>query len=223
MASFLGTEACMARINVANGAHALTCALFGCLLPGEQLLVATGDPLPPKTSMITGPHESLQHWGVGVSTVPLCTDGSVDVHSVLELAAELQPDAVVIQRGPGLDCALGASAPRRMLHMRELTALVHKLRARCAQCRIVIDNEGAELLEAQEPGSIEGVDVVCGALAGNLGAGVMQQGGYVAGKQVLVERACARASAPGLSLDAGSVSGDTLRTMFQSAPCCPAE
>jgi hypothetical protein len=85
----------------------------------------------------------------------------------------------------------------------------------CGSCRFVVDNSGGELLEAEEPGSLDGVDLSSGSLFGVLGGGIVTDGGYVAGRSSLVERACARLSAPGLSLDAGSVPGDTHRLLFQ--------
>ncbi len=43
----------------------------------------------------------------------------------------------------------------------------------------------------------------------------MPGGGYVAGKAELIERVGARLAAPGIGIDAGQVSGDTLRLMYQ--------
>jgi hypothetical protein len=40
-------------------------------------------------------------------------------------------------------------------------------------------------------------------------------GGYVVGRADLVERVGARLAAPGIGTDAGQVSGETLRIMFQ--------
>ena len=43
-------------------------------------------------------------------------------------------------------------------------------------------------------------------------------GGYVVGRADLVEAVGARLAAPGISTDAGQVSGDTLRILFQVSP-----
>lgn len=47
----------------------------------------------------------------------------------------------------------------------------------------------------------------------HLGGTIAPCGGYVAGSDDVVNRAFARIGAPGLSLDAGAVPGDTLRLL----------
>ena len=54
-----------------------------------------------------------------------------------------------------------------------------------------------------------------GSLIKNPGGTIVTGGGYVAGKAHLVAAAQARLTAPGVGLDAGSVSGDTLRLLMQ--------
>ena len=58
-----------------------------------------------------------------------------------------------------------------------------------------------------------------GSLIKNPGGTVVTGGGYVAGRAGLVAAAQARLTAPGVGIDAGSVSGDTLRLMMQGALC----
>lgn len=60
-----------------------------------------------------------------------------------------------------------------------------------------------------------GADLSMGSLIKNPGGTIVTGGGYVAGKAHLVAAAQARLTAPGVGLDAGSVSGDTLRLMMQ--------
>lgn len=43
----------------------------------------------------------------------------------------------------------------------------------------------------------------------------MPGGGYVAGRQKLIGAVAARLAAPGIGIDAGQVSGTTLRLMYQ--------
>lgn len=54
-----------------------------------------------------------------------------------------------------------------------------------------------------------------GSLIKNPGGTIVSGGGYVAGREELVERALARLTAPGVGSDAGCVSGEALRLMFQ--------
>ena len=43
-ADIFGTEDALVRIGFVNGTHAITCALFGALKPGDVLLSAVGAP-----------------------------------------------------------------------------------------------------------------------------------------------------------------------------------
>lgn len=49
----------------------------------------------------------------------------------------------------------------------------------------------------------------------NPGGTIVTGGGYVAGRDKWVKAAAARLSAPGLGVDCGSTSGDTMRSLFQ--------
>ena len=54
-----------------------------------------------------------------------------------------------------------------------------------------------------------------GSLIKSPGGTIVPGGGYVAGRADLVAAAAARLTAPGVGIDAGCVSGDTLRLMAQ--------
>lgn len=56
---------------------------------------------------------------------------------------------------------------------------------------------------------------MAGSLIKSPGGTIVPGGGYVAGRRELVEAAAARLTAPGVGVDAGCVSGGTLRLMFQ--------
>lgn len=63
-----------------------------------------------------------------------------------------------------------------------------------------------------------GADLCMGSLIKNPGGTLVPGGGYVAGKRRLVEAALARLTAPGIGSEAGAVTGETLRLMFQGRP-----
>ena len=50
------------------------------------------------------------------------------------------------------------------------------------------------------------------------GGTIVPGGGYVAGRQKLIGAVAARLAAPGIGIDAGQVSGTTLRLMYQGVP-----
>ena len=95
-ADIFGTEDALVRIGFVNGTHAITCALFGALKPGDVLLSAVGAPYDTLLGAIgvadKGPG-SLKDYGVtGVGlgsdvvteafqTYPTMFDGSYPIHS----------------------------------------------------------------------------------------------------------------------------------------------
>ena len=110
-----------------------------------------------------------------------------------------------------------AAQPRQLVPTNDIAAAIRVVRAESrSKCSVVVDNSGAELLDNEAMGAL-GADAVTGSMLGHLGGGLAPEGGYVAGGRELVERACARLCAPGLSLDAGSVPGATQRKLFQGA------
>lgn len=109
----------------------------------------------------------------------------------------------------------GAAQPRQLVKSDDVALAIRAVRAEAGPgCTVVVDNVGAELLDDVAMGAL-GADAVTGSLLGHLGGGLAPEGGYVAGEHGLLGRACARLSAPGLSLDAGSVPGATQRKLFQ--------
>lgn len=62
-----------------------------------------------------------------------------------------------------------------------------------------------------------GADLVMGSLIKSPGGTIVPGGGYIAGRADLVAAAAARLTAPGVGMDAGGVSGSTLRLMAQGA------
>ena len=60
-----------------------------------------------------------------------------------------------------------------------------------------------------------------GSLIKSPGGTIVSSGGYIAGRADLVAAAAARLTAPGVGVDAGSVSGETLRLMAQGTHVVP--
>jgi hypothetical protein len=81
-------------------------------------------------------------------------------------------------------------------------------------CVVVVDNCYGEFTEDREPPAV-GADLAMGSLIKNGGGTLAPGGGYVAGRADLIGAVAARLAAPGIGIDAGGVSGDTLRILFQ--------
>jgi len=79
---------------------------------------------------------------------------------------------------------------------------------------VVVDNCYGEFTEEREPPSV-GADLAMGSLIKNGGGTLAPGGGYVAGRADLIAAVAARLAAPGVGIDAGGVSGETLRVLFQ--------
>ena len=89
---------------------------------------------------------------------------------------------------------------------------------------LMIDNCYGEFLEVEEPTDV-GADVVAGSLIKNPGGGLALTGGYIAGKNDLIEMISYRMTSPGIGGECGLTFGQT-RTMFQglflhqNCKCC---
>lgn len=83
----LGAEDALVRPQLASGTHALAMMLFGLLMPGDELLSATGKPYDTleETIGISGDAwGSLRSYGVTYRQVELKEDGALDVEGILE-------------------------------------------------------------------------------------------------------------------------------------------
>jgi cystathionine beta-lyase family protein involved in aluminum resistance len=67
----------------------------------------------------------------------------------------------------------------------------------------MVDNCYGELVETKEPGDV-GADIVVGSLMKNLGGGIAQSGGYIAGKKEYIHMIAERLTAPGIGKDLGA-------------------
>lgn len=68
---------------------------------------------------------------------------------------------------------------------------------------IFVDNCYGEFVELKEPLEV-GCDLIAGSLIKNPGGALAPRGGYVAGREDLVELASIRLSAPGIAGEVGS-------------------
>src|SRR5690625_5765949 len=68
---------------------------------------------------------------------------------------------------------------------------------------VFVDNCYGEFVEAKEPLHV-GADIIAGSLIKNPGGGIVRAGGYIAGKEDLVEQCANRLTAPGLGKETGA-------------------
>jgi cystathionine beta-lyase family protein involved in aluminum resistance len=207
-AQIFGTEDALVRIGFVNGTHAITCALFGALKPGDVLVSAVGAPYDTLLGVIgvteKGPG-SLKDWGVEYRQVELL-DNKPDLDGMAKAAADPRVKAVLIQRSRGY-------ATRASLSVDEIGAMCTAIRSANPHAAILVDNCYGEFVEEKEPTQV-GADLVVGSLIKNPGGGLAPTGGYIAGRRDLVEGAAMRLSCPGIGKECGSTLGNN-RLLYQ--------
>lgn len=197
-ARVFGAEAALVRPHFASGTHALATALFGVLRPGDELLSAAGAPYDTMEEVIGTREEgqgSLKEWGVGYREVPLLGDGTLDWAA---LATCIRPETrvVLIQRSRGY-------AWRPSLTIADIRRLIRLLKQQKPDVICFVDNCYGEFTELEEP-TMVGADLSAGSLIKNPGGGIVPVGGYVVGREDLVEQAACRLYAPGIGRDGGA-------------------
>jgi cystathionine beta-lyase family protein involved in aluminum resistance len=213
-ARVLQAEAAAVRLQFVSGTHAIAAALYGVLRPGDQLLALTGRPYDTLEEVIGIRGEgqgSLAEFGVAYNELDLLPDGSVDEAGIAEALA--QPTRMVlIQRSCGYSW-------RPSLTVAQIGRLVERVKAIQPGCLVFVDNCYGELVELQEPTAV-GADLMAGSLIKNLGGTIAPTGGYVAGREELVEQACCRLTAPGIGSEGGT-GFDLHRLLFQGLFLAP--
>lgn len=209
-AEIFGAESAIVRGQFFSGTHAITCALFAFLRPGDELLAVAGAPYDTLEEVIGIKDSqglgSLKDFGIDYREVPLTDDGRLDWNA-LKVALRPRTKCALIQRSCGYSW-------RHSLSVNEIGRAIEIIKGQNPNCLVLVDNCYGEFAENIEPPMV-GADLVAGSLIKNPGGTIAPFGGYVAGKRKWVEAAAARLSAPGLGVDCGSTPGDVMRTFFQ--------
>lgn len=208
-ASVFGAESALVRLGFVNGTHAISCALFAALEPGQTLLSVTGEPYDTLRSVIGaggGVHGSLTSCGIGYAEVPLAASGGADIGAIEGAVGDERVGCVFIQRSRGY-------SKRRTLTVSEIEDIINAVKSKRPDINVVVDNCYGEFTETIEPTHV-GADIIAGSLIKNPGGGLAPAGGYVAGRADLIERAAARLTCPGIGGECGATLGQG-RLLFQ--------
>ena len=205
-AQVFGCEDALVRHNIISGTHAISTALYSVLRPGDTLVAVTGKPYDTLEEVIGIRGEqndgSLADFGVKYKQVDLLPDGKADFDGI-KAALDESVKAVILQRSKGYEWRDTFSVDA----LNKIIDFVHSIRKDIV---CIVDNCYGEFAETSEPRG----DLIVGSLIKNPGGGIAQTGGYIAGKQRLVELAAYRLTSVGIGKECGATLGQN-RAMLQ--------
>ncbi|MUL38828.1 aminotransferase class I/II-fold pyridoxal phosphate-dependent enzyme [Gloeocapsopsis dulcis] len=213
-AEIVQAEAAAVRVQFVSGTHAIACALYGVLRPGDEMLAVVGSPYDTLEEVIglRSPGQgSLLEFGIRYRKLSLTDEGTVDWHA-LKNAIKNDTRLVLIQRSCGYSW-------RSSLAIAEIEKIIRIVKQQNPETVCFVDNCYGEFIEDREPTAI-GADLMAGSLIKNPGGTIVTAGGYVAGKAELVEAAACRLTAPGIG-SAGGATFDQNRLLFQGLFLAP--
>lgn len=207
-ASVFKAEKAIVRNHFVSGTHALACCLMGNLRYGEKLISVAGAPYDTMEEVIGtrgDKRASLIGHGVLYDEIPLLNGMEVDFDT-LEKKVDESCNMVLIQRSRGYSL-------RKSLDIATIEKIINIVKSKNPNCICFVDNCYGEFTEQKEPLEV-GADLIAGSLIKNPGGGIVETGGYIAGKTDFVEQAAMRLTAPGIGSEGGAMLNQT-RLIFQ--------
>ena len=212
-ASVFHTAGALVRPQITCGTHALSLALGANLRPGDELLSAGGKPYDTLEEVIgiRPSNGSLAEYGVTYRQVDLLPDGSFDFEKI-EKAIHEKTKMVTVQRSKGYQTRPSFSVAQ----IGEVIRFVKQIKP---DVICMVDNCYGEFVEETEPSDV-GADLVVGSLIKNPGGGLAPIGGYIAGKQSLIDSCGYRLTSPGLGREVGASLG-VMQSFYQGLFLAP--
>ena len=217
-ANVFGADSACVRLQFVSGTHAIAAALRGCLAPGKKLISLTGAPydtLEPVIGKRERSAQSLTRWGVSYDEIDYFNDDRTEtIRPFTDSEAQriAHADVALIQRSRGYSL-------RPSLSVSEIQSMIHAAKSINPNLLVIVDNCYGEFIETLEPTAV-GADLIAGSLIKNPGGGIVPTGGYIAGRQDLVESAAESLTAPGLGTD-GGYTFDATRVILQGLYLAP--
>lgn len=212
-ASVFHTESALVRPQITCGTHALSIALAANLRPGDELYSPAGKPYDTLEEVIgirpsTG---SLAEYGVTYRQTDLLPDGTFDYETIRKEIHD-GTKLITIQRSKGYQTRPSFSVAQ----IGELISFVKKIKP---DVICMVDNCYGEFVDELEPSDV-GADLVVGSLIKNPGGGLAPIGGYIAGKEELIEACAYRLTSPGLGREVGASLG-VMQSFYQGLFLAP--
>ncbi len=211
-ARVFGAEAALMRQQIISGTHAISLALFGNLLPGDELLTL-GQPYDTLQTVIGSRRLTpgcMLEMGIKHRNFEIDFD-SPDLQAIVN-AIQNDTKIVALQRSRGY-------SSRNSLSVSKIVDINKAIKATYPDVIVFVDNCYGEMVEPFEP-SYYGIDLMAGSLIKNPGAGLTPAGGYIVGKSNFVERAAYRLTIPGAGREVGASMVDN-RIYFQALFLAP--
>ncbi|MEB3190742.1 MAG: methionine gamma-lyase family protein [Snowella sp.] len=213
-ATVMGAEAAIVRVQLVSGTHAIACALYGVLRPGDELLAVAGAPYDTLEEVIglRGKSQgSLAEFNISYRELALTAQGAINWDG-LKTAIKPNTRMALIQRSCGYSWRQSLSIP-------EIERIIQIIKAQNPHTVCFVDNCYGEFIETLEPTAV-GADLIAGSLIKNPGGTIVTAGGYLAGKAEWVEAAACRLTAPGIGSEGGATF-DQNRLLFQGLFLAP--
>ncbi len=205
-AKLTGSEAALFRHNFASGTHTIAVALFGVLRPGDSMLCVTGRPYDTLHGVIgigKSDYGSLKNFGIHYKEIELLNNSSPDFENIKTQCKTAK--MCYIQRSRGY-------SQRTALSLDTIEQIAKTAKAANPNIIVMVDNCYGEFTQTTEP-TQHGADLMAGSLIKNPGGGIAPTGGYIAGKDELVQLCAHRLTAPGVGGEIGCTL-NVLREMY---------
>ncbi|MCE1245964.1 MAG: methionine gamma-lyase family protein [Firmicutes bacterium] len=195
------TEAAIVRHSIVSGTHALAVAMKGNLRPGQEIIIATGDPydtIKPVLGIDRKWGGGLNEWGIDVKVIPVKPDLMPDIQAVVDAVSD-KTAMLFLQRSCGYTW-------RPSFSVKVLGEIIAAVKSKKSDVIAMVDNCYGEMVEMIEPSEV-GADIMGGSLIKNMGGGIAPTGGFIVGTEEAVRKASDELTCPGIGADEGATLG----------------
>ena len=209
-ADIFKTEDALVRTQFVSGSHTLTVCLFALLRPNDLLLSISGTPYDTLHEVIgiRDNDSSLKSYGIKYDQIDL-VENDFDYDRVKEYLTNNKVKVIEIQRSKGY-------STRKSISLSKIEKVTKLIKEVSPETIIMVDNCYCEFVNKKEVTEV-GVDIACGSLIKNLGAGIASNGGYIVGRADLIKLCAERLTLPGEGKEVGPTQNsnrDILKGLF---------
>lgn len=209
-ADIFKTEDALVRTQFVSGSHTLTVCLFALLRPNDLLLSISGTPYDTLHEVvgIRDNDSSLKSYGIKYDQIDL-VENDFDYDRVREYLTNNKVKVIEIQRSKGY-------STRKSISLSKIEKVTKLIKEVSPETIIMVDNCYCEFVNKKEVTEV-GVDIACGSLIKNLGAGIASNGGYIVGRADLIKLCAERLTLPGEGKEVGPTQNsnrDILKGLF---------